>query len=150
MTRDVRVERHIAAPPDRVWALLADATSYAAWNPSIVRIEGDMSLGSTVRLVSTVAPKRTFAPRVTVREAPHRMVWTDGMPLGLFTGERTFELVPRDGGTAFSMTESFRGALSGLITRAIPDMTASFAQYADGLKAAAEQPQTEATPPQAS
>jgi hypothetical protein len=36
------------------------------------------------------------------------------------------------------MTEAFRGPLAGLITKAIPDMTDSFRQFADGLKAAAE------------
>ena len=36
------------------------------------------------------------------------------------------------------MTEEFTGPLSGLIARSIPDMTDSFNQFADGLKAAAE------------
>ena len=38
----------------------------------------------------------------------------------------------------FSMTEEFTGPLAGLITTAIPDMTESFNQFADGLKTAAE------------
>lgn len=36
------------------------------------------------------------------------------------------------------MTEEFTGPFTGLITKAIPDMTESFNQFADGLKAAAE------------
>jgi hypothetical protein len=67
------------------------------------------------------------------------MVWSDGMPLGLFRGVRTFSL--RAVGaerTEFSMQERYSGLLAGLITRAIPDLTESFAQFAEGLKSAAE------------
>jgi hypothetical protein len=66
------------------------------------------------------------------------MVWSDGMPLGLFRGVRTYLLEERDGATEFSMTEVFSGPLSGLITKAIPDMTESFSLFTDGLEAAAE------------
>jgi hypothetical protein len=40
--------------------------------------------------------------------------------------------------TEFAMQERYSGLLSGLITRAIPDLSESFAQFADGLKRAAE------------
>ena len=66
------------------------------------------------------------------------MVWSDNMPLRLFKGERIYHLIERDGSTEFSMTEEFTGPFTGLITKAIPDMTESFNQFADGLKAAAE------------
>jgi uncharacterized protein YndB with AHSA1/START domain len=138
VTARFHVERHIAAPPERVWALLTDARSYAAWNRAVVSIEGDIRSGSSIRLVSTVNPKRTFTLAVSAVDAPRTMTWSDGMPLGLFTGERVFQLTPRDGGTGFAMTESYRGPMAGLITRAIPDMTESFGVFADGLKAAAE------------
>ena len=139
MAKRFHVGRRIAASPERVWSLLTDASSYPDWNPSIANIEGDMSMGSKVRLVSKVNPKRTFTLTATVGEPPNAMVWSDGMPFGLFTGERTFRLSAAERGTNFSMTEEFRGPLSGLITKAIPDMTDSFDHYADGLKAAAEQ-----------
>jgi hypothetical protein len=67
------------------------------------------------------------------------MVWTDGMPLGLFTGTRTFELVALDDTTCrFSMTESFEGPLAPLISRFIPDLTESFEMFAEALRRAAE------------
>ncbi len=140
MTRSYHVERHIDAPPERVWAVLTHAAGYRGWNPSIVSIDGDMSVGSTVRLVSTLAPKRTFTLKVTEASPPNLMVWSDRKPLGLFTGMRTFRLTATAGGTDFAMTETFSGLLAGLITKAIPDMTESFEQYAVGLKSAAEGP----------
>lgn len=58
--------------------------------------------------------------------------------MGSVPGVRTYQLEPAGAGTAFSMTEEFSGPLSGLIVRSIPDLTESFRQFADGLKAAAE------------
>jgi hypothetical protein len=121
-----------------VWGLLTDPSRYRDWNRAVLSIEGTMEPGSTIRLVSVASPKRTFSLQVTSMEAPARMVWADGMPLGLFRGIRTFRLDPVGVGTTFSKTEEFTGPLSGLIARSIPDLTDSFDQFADGLKAAAE------------
>ena len=132
------VSRTINASPEVVWALLTDASTYHDWNPAVISISGTMAVGSTVELVSVADPKRTFRPRVTTLEPPERMVWSDGMPLGLFRGTRTFLLSRAEARTEFSMTEEFAGPLSGLITRSIPDLTASFEQFADGLRSAAE------------
>lgn len=134
------VTRNIDAPPEKVWALLTDASSYADWNPTIISIEGPIAEGSTVRLVSTVNPKRAFSLKVSDVRAPHKMVWSDGMPLGLFKGVRTYNLEPLDGGaTEFTMAEVYSGLLAPMITKSIPDMTESFEQIADGLKRAAEE-----------
>ncbi len=132
------VSRTIDARPDAVWDLLADASTYRDWNPAVIDIEGPIRLGSTVRLVSVASPKRTFSVTVAEMAAPHRMVWSDGMPLGLFRGNRTYLLEPDGDGTRFTMTEEFSGPLAGLICRSIPDLTPSFVQFADGLKVAAE------------
>ena len=67
-----------------------------------------------------------------------RMVWTGGMPLGLFKGVRTFTLTPADGATRFTMREEFSGPMLPLIWRSMPDFGPSFEQFARGLKARAE------------
>jgi hypothetical protein len=138
MTKQYSATRTIDASPEVVWSLLADATSYAAWNPAVVSIEGPIAAGTSIKLVSIASPKRTFTLKVAVMEPPRLMVWSDGMPLGLFKGERTYRLQDRNGHTEFSMTEVFSGPLSGLISKSIPDLTDSFNQFADGLKTAAE------------
>jgi uncharacterized protein YndB with AHSA1/START domain len=138
MPSQYRVTRQIAAPPDRVWALLVDADGYDTWNRAVVSIKGPIAEGNRVELVSIANPKRTFKPKVVEMAAPRRMVWADGMPLGMFRGERVYELAPTSVGTTFTMTETFSGPLSGLISKSIPDMTESFDLFADGLKAAAE------------
>ena len=132
------VERRIEAPPERVWALLADASTYGAWNRTVVSIDGTIAAGNTISLVSIANPKRAFKLHVGEMAAPNRMVWSDGMPLGLFSGVRTYRVDPREGVTHFEMTEEYTGLLSGLFTKAIPDLTESFNVFADSLKRAAE------------
>jgi hypothetical protein len=139
VAKSYSVQRTIDASAQRVWALLANADGYTGWNPSVVSLSGRIADGETIELVSTVNPGRTFSLAVSDVEPGKGMVWSDGMPLGLFRGVRTFSLRPVGADrTEFSMQERYSGLLAGLITRAIPDLTESFAQFADGLKRAAE------------
>jgi hypothetical protein len=71
-------------------------------------------------------------------DPPRRLVFTGGMPLGLFKGERTYVLEPGGAGTRFRMREQFTGPLAPLIGRSIPDLKPSFDQFAAGLKARTE------------
>jgi hypothetical protein len=67
------------------------------------------------------------------------MVWTGGMPFGLFTGTRSFTLTPGSNGeVAFAMREAFSGLLAPLITRSIPDLQPSFDTFAADLRRRAE------------
>jgi len=133
------VQRTINASPQRIWGLLTEADGYATWNPAVVSVRGQIAAGQTIELISVVNPKRTFLLTVSDVEPPRQMRWSDGMPLGLFRGVRTLALRSLDDGqTEFSMHEDYSGPLAALITKAIPDLTDSFAQFADGLKTASE------------
>jgi hypothetical protein len=139
MTTGYSVQKTINASPEKVWAVLTDAASYPDWNKAVVSLQGRIALGEKVKLVSVVDPKRTFTLKVAELDQPRKMVWSSGMPFGLFKGVRTYELRPNGtDGTEFSMAEVFSGPLAPMITKAIPDMTESFQQWADGLKQAAE------------
>ena len=140
MTTRYTVSRRIDAAPERVWALLTNAASYRDWNRAVVSIEGTIATGNTISLVSIANPKRTFKLHVTEMAAPTRMLWRDGMPFGLFTGERTYLVQPREGATHFEMIEVYAGLLAPVFTKAIPDLTESFNLFADCLKTAAEAP----------
>ena len=133
------VKKTISAPAEEVWALLTNAAEYPEWNSTIVSLEGEVALGNRIKLVSTVNPKRAFKLTVSEMEEPRRMVWSDGMPLGLFRGVRTFTLSPAgEGATAFEMEEVFSGLLEPLISKSIPDMSDSFEEFGESLKRAAE------------
>lgn len=137
--KEFRATTTIDAPPERVWEILTDGTSYPEWDPYCERIEGRIAPGEKIRAFTTLSPGRAFP--VTVAEfRPHRkMLWTGGMPLGLFRGERSFTLDPTSrGGTEFTLREVFSGPLLPLIGRSLPDMTEPFAAFAAGLKKRAE------------
>lgn len=128
----------IRAEPEAAWQVLVDAAAYPQWNTTVTRIDGTIALGQKVTVHAKLAPGRAFPVRVVALEAPRRMVWSGGMPLGLFKGERVFELHPRQGGVEFSMHEDYSGLLAPLITKSIPDLQPAFDEFAACLKARVE------------
>jgi hypothetical protein len=128
----------IQARPEAIWAVLTDAPGYAGWDSGVVRVEGRIAPQETIKVVSEANPKRAFPVKVTEFSPAERMVWSGGMPLGLFKGERTFTLAPEDGATRFRMREEYTGPLLALMWRSMPDLGPSFEQFARGLKARAE------------
>ena len=135
----------IRAAPEAIWQILTDASGYPSWNTTVAKVEGRIALGETITVHVNAAPGRAFPVKVVVFESPRRMVWRGGMPLGLFKGERTYELRSLGAGEVeFSMRESFTGLLAPLIGRSIPDLQPAFVAFAACLKARAER---ERTPP---
>lgn len=129
---------HIQAPQEKIWKILTDAPGYTSWNTTVDKVEGRIALGEKVTVHAKLSPGRAFPVTVLSLDAPRQMVWGGGMPLGLFKGERTYSLTPRDGGVEFSMTEEFTGLMAPLITKSIPDMQPAFEEFATCLKQKAE------------
>ncbi len=131
----------IHASPETIWRILTDAPNYPAWDPWVIRIEGSIAPGQRIVAYNKINPNRAFPARVSAFQARQRMTWTGGMPLGLFTGTRTFALVPRaDDKSAvdFTLREVYSGLLLPLFAGSIPDLTQSFADFVKGLKQYAE------------
>jgi hypothetical protein len=129
----------IKATPDAIWAILTDARAYPSWDSGVESVEGHVAPDEKIKVASEANPKRAFPVKVTEFEPGRRMVWSGGMPLGLFKGVRTFSLQPRgDGSTLFRMREEYTGPLLPLIWRSMPDLGPSFEQFANGLKQRAE------------
>ena len=128
----------INATPEKVWAVLMDTARYPEWDPHCDKIEGRPALGAKIKAYTKLSPGRAFAVKVTVLTPNALMVWSGGLPLGLFKGERTFRLVQEAGGVQLTVSEVFSGLLLPLFARSLPDMTKSFQDFVDGLKAVAE------------
>jgi hypothetical protein len=129
----------IRATPERIWNLLTDAAGYTRWNNTVDKVTGKIAPGERVTVHPKINPGRAFPVKVTEFEAPRKMVWTGGMPFGLFKGARTFTLTPRQNGDVeFSMREEYTGLLAPLIGRSIPDLQPAFDEFASDLKQAAE------------
>lgn len=129
----------INASPEMVWDILIDTAGYPNWDPGMVRIEGDIVLGRKVKFFTKFSPDQAFSVKVTGYEPAKKMVFTGGLPFGLFKSERTHTLKPKaDGQTDFHTQEVFSGILLPLFGRQIPDLTESFNHFATGLKQQAE------------
>jgi hypothetical protein len=130
---------NINASPETVWGILTDADKYVEWDPGMLSMKGTIAPGEQLEIRTKLAPHRVFRPTVTDFQPNRRMVWQSGMPLGLFRGERAFELQPLGNGQVqFYMREEFRGFLMPLIGRSIPDMNPTFAGFGAALKKRAE------------
>lgn len=132
---------NIQAPAARVWHILTDAPNYPKWDPGVVRIEGFIAPGQQLTAYTKLSPNRAFPAKVTEFVPNQKMVWSGGMPLGLFKGVRTFTLAPKpDGSLDFTLREEFSGPLLPLMAGSLPDLTQTFKEFAAGLKAYAERP----------
>jgi hypothetical protein len=129
----------INATAQAVWGLLTDAAGYPQWNSTVEKVVGRIAPGEKVTVYAKATPGRAFPLTVSEFVPPQRMVWSGGMPLGLFVGKRTYTLTPQSGGrVAFAMHEEFSGLLAPLITRSIPDLQPAFDAFAADLKRRAE------------
>jgi hypothetical protein len=129
------VGTRIEAPKEAVWRVLVDGANYTKWNSTLASFQGDIAQGKQVELVTKAVPDTTFQLTVSELVPNEKMVWEDGMPMGLFAGVRTYRLrAEPDGATVFTMSEVFSGGMLGMIEGSLPDMRSSFETVAADLK----------------
>ena len=140
-TLETQVE--IAAPPARVWAILADFAAYPEWNPFIKRISGELREGG--RIEALIHPPggsaMTFKPRVLKAEAGREFRWLGNLWVrGLFDGEHYFILEELGAErTRLTHGERFGGVLVPLLGGMIDGATRQgFEAMNAALKARAE------------
>jgi uncharacterized protein YndB with AHSA1/START domain len=129
--QEIDVGARSAAPPERVWALLADARSWPRWAPFddavVEEGEGD---GELRRFRSG---RRTTRERVTAFEPPRRLGYelVSGIPIRDYRAEVT--LTPAGDGTEIRWRSSFRAKLPGTGRLARRQLQRFIQQTADGL-----------------
>ena len=137
--KEFKVTNRIRATPEALWTILSDGPRWTEWNSTVTSFDGTIVRGGKVTIKVTANPGRAFPLAVTESAPPNRLVFSGGMPLGLFKGERTFTLKPTGSGeTEFSMHEVYTGLLAPLISKSIPDLQPSFDEFARCLKVKAE------------
>lgn len=128
----------IHSTADTVWRIITDGANYPAWDSGVLRVDGSITDGQRIRVCSAVNPGRAFPVRVAQTANQRIMTWTGGMPFGLFTGIRTFTLVPEGEITHLRVREEFAGPLLPLASRAMPDLQPSIDRFVNGVKTEAE------------
>lgn len=128
----------INATPEQLWQILTDADAYGDWDNGISNVEGNISEAAHIKIHPTGDPG---AHDITITEVSpaRRMVWREGMPLGLFTEVRTFRLLSEvEGTTRFSLSEEVSGPLSMFRKKRINAVQGELDAFAAGLKEVAE------------
>lgn len=120
----IRTEAFIPAPPDRVWAMLADFDAYASWNPLNLKASGKAVLGARIPMVFRNPAKEgaTISQTVTITACePGRVLeWTGKVPL-LFKGRHFFHLSPAGPGTRLEHGEDQSGLIPWTFSNALID-----------------------------
>jgi hypothetical protein len=132
-TREGRAAALIAAPPDRVAAVILDVTAQGAWRSGLGRIE---VTPEGWREVTARGETITFT---LVDPGPARIVLAMASDRG-WTGEWVATLAPEGGGTRIVVTEraTVRSPLARIIARLLFDPDAFAATYLAELKAQVE------------
>lgn len=137
--KSFHVSTTIRATPEKVWKILTDGPQYPSWNTTVTKLEGTIAQGEKVTVHTKINPGRAFPVKVVEFVPAAKMVWSGGLPLGLFKGERTFTLTPKkDGEVEFDMREQFTGLMAPVIGKSIPDLQPAFDEFAAALKKRAE------------
>jgi len=121
-----------------VWAVLTDPVKLTNGDFGIYEIEGELAAQSTFKLRDVITPKQAVSVTVSELIPNQCMVWESGLPFGLFTGVRQYDLKEVYDGTDFNMRQDFSGLLARFIGRRAPDLVPSFEQFANALKKEAE------------
>ena len=119
MAHAIRTECVIAAPPAKVWAVLADFAAWPAWNPLNLEAHGEAKVGARVPMVfrNLASGKPGAVLRDTVRivaaEPGRELAWMGHVPL-LFRGRHGFLLTPTPDGTHVVQTEVLTGLVPAM------------------------------------
>lgn len=128
----------IAAPPSRVWAVIADVERWREWTASITRIElldGTFHEGARARVRQPKLPPAVW--QVTRVEPERGFTWVSRSPGALVTAHHDIEAV----GAASRVTLAIRyeGLVGRLVGRLFAGITRRYVRMeADGLKRRAE------------
>lgn len=111
MPVNISAEVEIAAPPERVWAVLADLPSYPRWHPAFLAVTGQLATGSKLTITTTSPTTgRSMTAKVKVLKAePGRELRWESKLLGLPISDRRFLLSPSGGGTLLVQAGAYRG-----------------------------------------
>jgi uncharacterized membrane protein len=140
----VDVERaiEIAAPPERVWAVMSDVERWPEWTASVTSVErldgGPFSVGSRARIRQPRLPVAIWT--VTVLEPGRYFEWQADTPGLRSVGRHGVEASGEQGSRA-TLSISWSGPLAPLIRLLLGNLSRRYVELeAQGLKRRGEAP----------
>jgi uncharacterized protein YndB with AHSA1/START domain len=115
--RDFRIAVDIVAPPDRVWAVMADIDRWPEWTPTVTRIQrldrGPLAVGSRVRIRQPRLPAAVW--QVSELLEGRSFTWVSQSPGVRAVAKHSVE--PTAQGARATLSIRFSGLLGGLVAR---------------------------------
>ena len=142
--KELATEIQINSQPESVWKILTDFKNYYQWNPIIVKIIGELSIGNQLEIhVNTIGGKnRIYHPKITKIIPNQELRWRGQFfSSKIFSGERIF-LIEKlsDNKVNFVNKEIFSGIGLKLVSKKTEDdISASFKKMNEALKKTVEQ-----------
>lgn len=129
----------IAAPPARVWEILADFERWPTWTASMTRLErldaGPARVGARVRVEQPKLQPTVYT--ITDWQPGRSFTWTMGG--GLLGGRADHEVAPAGAGARLVLAVTYTGLFGALVAIGYGDLTRRYmAMEAEGLRARAE------------
>ncbi len=141
---ELATEIQINSRPEIVWKILTDFKNYSQWNPIIIKIIGELSIGNKLEIhVNTIGGKnRIYHPKITKITPNHELRWKGKFfSSKIFEGERIFSIEKlSDNKVNFVNKEIFSGIGLKLVSqKTADDILASFKKMNEVLKKTVEQ-----------
>lgn len=130
-----RVAVEIAAPPEIVWAVMANVTCWPEWTPSVSRLKlltsGPLRVGSRARVHQPKLPPAWW--RVTEILPGHQFTWVSTAPGVRVTARHAVEA--NAGGSRVTLSVRYEGLFGALLARMTHSLNERYlAMEAKGLK----------------
>lgn len=137
---DFQISVDIAAPPDVVWSVMADAERWHEWTPSVTSIRlldhAPLRVGSRALIRQPKFPPATW--QITALDPGRSFTWKSGAP-GMWVYAR-HSVAPIDGGSRATLSLHFDGAIGRLIGRMTRTINNRYLEFeAVGLKRRSEE-----------
>src|SRR5215467_9674372 len=99
----IRFERRLAHPREKVWRALTEPEHRDAWFPQRIEADGDWVAGARLRFVSDLMPEANFGGELLVYDPPRTLEMRWG------TDILRFELAADGDGTLLTLTYALAG-----------------------------------------
>ena len=111
----INTEIQIEASKDKVWKIICDLPGWSQWNPIVNKIEGELSVGSTLSITmsnSKGKDAQKYKGTITTFEKEKQFIFIAKMMANfLFSVERVIEIKESRKGTLLTQIENYKGIM---------------------------------------